>query len=159
MKKILVAGVGNLLFSDEGLGVHVIRELSKRNLPEEVELADVGTATFELTRLMEGKDKVVIVDAIVSEESPGTIYKLSPDDLKSGRRKLLTSLHQFGVMEALQSAAQMGVEPEMVIFGIAPKDYKSFSTELSPEMEKSIPRIVETILKEIEKKPGKAKFG
>lgn len=141
--------------TDEGIGVHVIRELSRRDLPEEVELAEVGTASFDLIRLMDGKDKVVIVDAIISDQSPGTIYKLTPDDLKSGRRKLLTSLHQFGVMEALQSAAQMGNKSEIVIFGITPKDYQRFSTELSSELRKSIPKIVEAILKEIKKKSGK----
>jgi hydrogenase maturation protease len=148
-KKILIAGIGNLLLSDEGVGVHVIRELFKKDLPEGVELADIGTASFELVRWMDGKDKVVIVDAIISDEPPGTIYKLTPDDLKSGKRKLLTSLHQFGVVEALESAAQMGNKPEVVIFGITPKDYHTPQTELTPELKGSIQKIVETILKEI----------
>jgi hydrogenase maturation protease len=148
-KKILIAGIGNLLLTDEGVGVHVIRELSEKDLPDEVELADVGTATLELASLMEGKDKIIIVDAIVSDESPGTIYKLTPDDLKSGKRKLLTSLHQFGVVEALESAIQMGNKPEVVIFGITPKDYHTPQTELTPELKGSLQQIVETILKEI----------
>lgn len=135
--------------SDEGIGVHIIRELSKRDLPDEVELADLGTATFELGRWMDGKDKVIIVDAIVSDELPGTIYKLTPDDLKSGKRKLLTSLHQFGVVEAIESAAQLGIKPEIVIFGITPKDYQSPSTELTSELKGSMRKIVEVILQEI----------
>jgi len=148
-RKILIAGIGNLLFTDEGIGVHIIRELSKRDLPEEIELAEIGTATFELVRFMEGKDKIVIVDAIISDQSPGTIYKLTPDDLQSGKGKLLTSLHQFGVVEALESGAQMGNKPEVIIFGIVPKDYQSPNTELSPELRGSIQKIVEAILKEI----------
>jgi hydrogenase maturation protease len=148
-KKILIVGIGNLLLTDEGVGVHVIRELSKKDLPEGVELADLGTATFELVRWTDGKDKVIIVDAIVSDELPGTIYKLTPDDLKSGKRKLLTSLHQFGVVEALDSAAQTGNKPEVVIFGITPKDYQSPGTELTPELKGSIQKIVEAILQEI----------
>jgi hydrogenase maturation protease len=136
-KKILIVGIGNLLLTDEGVGVHVIRELSKKDLPEGVELADLGTATFELVRWTDGKDKVIIVD------------KLTPDDLKSGKRKLLTSLHQFGVVEALDSAAQTGNKPEVVIFGITPKDYQSPGTELTPELKGSIQKIVEAILQEI----------
>ena len=90
-QKILIAGIGNLLFTDEGFGVHVIRQLRQKNLPPNVELIDLGTSTFNLAGLMEGKDKVILVDAIASEEPPGTIFKLTPQDLKSGKRKLLTS--------------------------------------------------------------------
>jgi hydrogenase maturation protease len=148
-KKILVAGVGNLLFSDEGLGVHVIRELSKRSLPQEVELADVGTATFELTRLMNGKDKVVIVDAILADDAPGTVYRLTPDDLRSRRKKLAASLHQFGVLEALQCHAATGSMPEVVILAVVPKDYRTLCTDLTPELAERIHNVVEAVLKEI----------
>ena len=148
-KAILIAGIGNLLFTDEGIGVHIIRELSKKNLSSEVELADIGTATFELVRFMEGKDKVVIVDAILSDQPPGTIFKLTPDDLKPTQGKFSASLHQFGIVEALASADQMGIKPDVVIFGITPKDYQSPGTELTPELKKSIPKIIQAILREI----------
>lgn len=148
-KKILIAGVGNLLFTDEGIGVHIIKELSKIDLPEYVELAEIGTATFELLRFMEGKDKVIIIDAIISNELPGTIYKLTPDVLKKEKTKFLTSLHQYGILDALKSSAQMGNKPETIIFGITPKDYKTLSTELTPELNSSIKKIIKIILKEI----------
>ncbi len=148
-KKILVAGVGNLLFSDEGLGVHVIRELSKRSLPQEVELADVGTATFELTRLMDGKDKVIIVDAILADDAPGTVYRLTPDDIKSRRKKLAASLHQFGVLEALQCRAATANMPEVVILAVVPKDYHTLATGLTPELAERIHHVVEAVLEEI----------
>ncbi len=148
--KILIAGVGNLLFSDEGIGVHVIRELRQKALPPNVELVDLGTSTFDLVGLMEGKDKVILVDAIASEEPAGAVFKLTPEDLKSGKRKLLTSLHQLGVMETLEFATRTGNIPEMVIIGITPKDYRSLGMELTPELKKALPQIVEVILKEIE---------
>ncbi|MGB8657568.1 MAG: HyaD/HybD family hydrogenase maturation endopeptidase [Candidatus Zixiibacteriota bacterium] len=153
-KRILIAGIGNLLLTDEGVGVHVIRELSKKRLPDGVHLADIGTATFELVRLMEEKDKVVIVDAVASDDPPGTVYKFAPHDLKTGKRRLLTSLHQLGVMEALESASLLGAVPEVVIFGIAPKDYQTFSTQLTSELQACIPRLVRLILKELEQKSG-----
>jgi hydrogenase maturation protease len=148
-KKILVAGVGNLLFSDEGVGVHVARELSKMSLPEEVELADVGTATFELTRLMDGKDKVVIVDAILTDDAPGTIYRLTPDDLKSRRKELAASLHQFGVLEALQCRIADAGRPQVVILAVVPKDYYTLATDLTPELKSRLDSIVSEVLKEI----------
>lgn len=148
-KKILIAGIGNLLLGDEGIGVHVIRELSRKALPEEVELAEIGTATFELARFMQGKQKVIIVDAVLTQEPPGTISKLTQDDLEGGERKPLTHLHQYGIIEALESAALMGTRPGVVIFGITPKDYQTPSLKLTPELKKSLPRIVEAILNEI----------
>lgn len=93
----MIAGIGNLLFKDEGIGVHTIRELCKIDLAKNVELTEIGTATFQFTGFIEGKDKAVIIDAILSDDKPGTIYKLTPEDLKSEKKKTLTSLHQFGV--------------------------------------------------------------
>ena len=148
-KKILIAGIGNLLFTDEGIGVHIIRELSRKDLPKEVELVEIGTATFELTRFMEGRNKVILVDAILSDDPPGTTYRLTPKELGSSKARDIASLHQFGISEALECAAQLGYNPEVVIFGIAPKDYQSLSTELSPELKESIQKIVGIILKEI----------
>ncbi len=148
-KKILIAGIGNLLFTNEGIGVHIIRELSKKDLPDGVGLADVGTATFELVSMMEGKDKVVILDGIISNHTPGTVFRLTPDDLKSAKGKSMTSLHHFGVLEALESAAQMGFRPEVVIFGIAAKDYQTPGTELTAQLQESLPKIVELILREV----------
>lgn len=146
----MIAGVGNLLFSDEGIGVHVIRELRQKTLPPNVELIDLGTSTFDLAGLMEGKDKVILVDAIASDEPAGTIFKLAPEDLKSGKRKLLTSLHQLGVIETLEFASRTGNVPEVVIIGITPKDYRSLGMELTPELKSVLPRIIEVILREIE---------
>jgi hydrogenase maturation protease len=147
--RILIAGVGNLLFSDEGIGVHVIRELSKRNLPEGVELADIGTATFELNRLMDGKRKVIIVDAIFADGTPGAIYRLSPDDFKSGKNKFTSSLHQFGVLDALKTPPGKQSETEVVILGVIPKDYHTLSMDLTPELKEQIPSIIEAVLKEL----------
>jgi hydrogenase maturation protease len=154
--KILIAGIGNLLLTDEGVGVHIIRELSKRKLPENVELVDIGTASFDLLTFMEGKDKVIIIDAIAVDDKPGALYKLSPDDIVSGKQKLLTSLHQFGIPEVLSSIKQKGEKIEIVIFGIVPKDYQTYGTELTPELKTSLPKVIKEILKEIgeEKRPG-----
>lgn len=148
-KRILIAGIGNLLFTDEAIGVHVIKELAKQNLPEEVELVDIGTAIFELVRWMEDKDKVIIVDTVLSDQPAGTIFKLSPEDLKTNENMFSASLHQFGVVEALESSALLGHRPEVVILGVVPKDYQSLGTELTDELRQSIPKIVQVILREI----------
>jgi hydrogenase maturation protease len=148
-KKILVAGVGNLLLTDEGIGVHVVRALARERLPGYVLAADVGTAILDLLTLIEGKEKVIIVDAIMSQAAPGTVYRLTPEDLKTGRRRMLTSMHEFGVKEALDHAALLGATPEVVIFGVVPEDYRTPGLEPTNEVRAVIPRIVQAILSEI----------
>jgi hydrogenase maturation protease len=147
-EKILIAGIGNLLFTDEGIGVHVIRELEKRHLPENIELVEIGTATFELTGRMEGKDKVIIVDALLSDDPPGTVFRLTPADLSTEDGKFSASLHQYGVAEALRTAAMTGNTPEVVILGIVPKDHQSLGTELTDELKRDLLKIVQAVLKE-----------
>jgi len=148
-KKILIAGIGNLLLTDEGIGVHVVQELSKMKLPENVELVDIGTASFDLLTFMEEKDKLIIIDAIAIDDVPGTLYKLSPDDLLSGKFQLLTSLHQFAVPEVLSSIKEKGQKIEVIILGIVPKDYQTYGTMLTPELKNTIPEVIKEILKEL----------
>lgn len=148
-KKILIAGIGNLLLTDEGIGVHIVQELSRLKLPENVELADIGTASFDLLTFMEGKDKVIIIDALVSDDKPGTLYRLSPDDLISGKRKLLTSLHQFGIPQVLNLLRQKNPKIKITIFGIVPKDYQTYSIELTPELAKALPKIIQQIMESL----------
>lgn len=148
-KKLLIAGIGNLLLTDEGIGVHIVQELSRMKLPENVELADIGTASFDLLTFMEGKDKVIIIDALVSDDKPGTLYRLSPDDLISGKRKLLTSLHQFGIPQVLNLLRQKNPKIKITIFGIVPKDYQTYSIELTPELAKALPKIIQQIMESL----------
>ena len=149
-KKILIAGIGNLLLADEGIGVHLVRELSTRDLGDNAELIEVGTATFDLPGLMEKKDKVIIVDAVVSDGPPGSILRLSPDNLMTGDAKTLTSMHQFGLAEALATASQMGFDGEMVILGVVPKDYRTPSTQLTPELVEALPSLIKAVLSELD---------
>jgi len=110
----------------------------------------VGTATFDLPRLMEKKDKVVIVDAILSDDPPGSVLRLTPDDLRSGAARTLTSMHQFGVQEALATADHMGITAEVVVLGLVPKDYRTPSTQLTPELTRALPALIKAILAEMD---------
>src|SRR5690348_7528678 len=61
--KTLVLGLGNVLMGDEGIGVYVVRELGKRELPPNVECLDGGTGGFTLLEPLENADRIVIIDA------------------------------------------------------------------------------------------------
>src|SRR6266446_16899 len=80
MKRILVAGIGNVFFGDDAFGVEVTRALTYRALPEQVTVADFGTRSYDLAfAILEGYDATILVDAMPRGEPPGTVFLLEPD--------------------------------------------------------------------------------
>ncbi|GAH50651.1 unnamed protein product, partial [marine sediment metagenome] len=98
-KKIVILGLGNILLKDEGVGVHIAREVAGKDLPENVEIIDGGTASLDVLMSMKDVDKLIIIDALKGGEEPGSIYRLSREDL-SGRTKNPVSLHQINLLDA-----------------------------------------------------------
>ncbi|MGH8868588.1 MAG: hydrogenase maturation protease [Actinomycetes bacterium] len=78
--RVLVAGIGNVFFGDDGFGVEVARRLEHTPLPEGVQVADYGIRGMHLAyALLDGFDDLVLVDALSRGEEPGTLYVLEPD--------------------------------------------------------------------------------
>ena len=146
----LVLGLGNILLRDEGVGVRVVEAMERMDLPPEVELFDGATAGLDLLDVLADRCKVIVIDAIDDDSEPGTVVRLSPEDLAS-RNGRGVSLHEIGLMETLTVARQLGIAPqELVVFGISPKDV-SCGLALSPETARLVPEIVELVLAELEK--------
>ncbi len=77
-------GVGNVLLSDEGLGVKALEELKKTfKFPPNVKLAEGGTLGIDLLYLIEGFEKLLLIDAVLGGNPPGTLYKLKTTKWKS----------------------------------------------------------------------------
>lgn len=149
-KPIMVLGVGNSIQMDDGVGIHVIRELEKYDLPEEVELFDGGTLGIDLMPYLEGKEKLIFIDSVKAEQKPGTIFRFQPEDLDFDDAPK-TSVHQIGLIESLQMISMIGKAPDkIVIFGIQPKTI-DWSEELTDEVNAAIPKLMPHLLKEIEK--------
>jgi hydrogenase maturation protease len=148
MDKILIIGIGNMLCRDEGVGVHVIEEMEDMKLPEHIELLDIGTSTLDLVSHLEGVRKLIAVDALKAGGPPGTIYRFTPEDLlpKEGGP---ISLHEIGLLESLDATKKMGREIETVIIGVEPK-VLDWGVELSEEVKKKIPAIIEAVQKELD---------
>lgn len=147
--KIVIIGVGNLLLKDEGLGIHAAQELQKKDLPSGVEVIDGGVSGLGLLDLFEGASKLVLIDAAEMKLKPGTVVRFSPENVKDLAGGGKFSAHDVGLMEVLDLARALGRCPEeVVILGIQPKEI-SWGTDLSPEVEAAIPRVVEMVMKEI----------
>lgn len=135
---------------DEGVGVHAARRLQHIPLPAAVEVLDGGTAGMDLLYYLDGRKKVILIDAIQTDESPGTIFRLTPRDIGSVSKREYFSLHQPGISDVLRIAAVLGKSmPEVVIFAVQPTDI-SIGTDLTPEINDKIPELIHLVLNEIE---------
>jgi hydrogenase maturation protease len=144
----LVLGVGNILLSDEGVGVHAIEAMKDQDLPPDVEVLDGGTASLELLNILADRDKVIIIDAVVGGGEPGTIYRFTPDDIKY-HSVTFTSLHQISLLETLTDAKYLGIAPKaVIILGVEPKEI-DLGLEMTPEVSAVIPRVVELVMAEL----------
>ncbi len=144
--KTLVVGMGNLIYRDEGVGVHVIEEMKKTELPRHVELLDIGTSTMDLIGYLDGVKKLIVIDAMKAGGHPGDIYRCRPEDLLP-KGEAPVSLHDIGLLETLAIAKKKGLEIDTVIIGVEPKVFE-WGMELSEEVRGKIPTMVEAILKE-----------
>jgi hydrogenase maturation protease len=144
----LVLGVGNILLRDEGIGVRVVEALQLVDLPDNVEVLDGGTASMALLDTLSSRDKVIVIDAIKGNNAPGTLYRLAPGDIATGKGTR-TSVHQIGLLDALAHIECLGHAPrEVVIYGVEPKEI-DWGMDLTPEVEAAIPRVVKLVLDEL----------
>ena len=163
--KIVVLGVGNLLLRDEGVGVQVIEMLHKEDLSHpNLAIIDGGTSP-EIMSLIEGADKLIIIDAVKGGKEPGTIYRFTIGDVDLGSpcsvgdcgahkdtglqvyQKL--SLHQMDIVDNLRMLSLIGKQPKnVVIIGIEPGTIEP-GLELSSEIQSKIPQIITLITKEV----------
>lgn len=110
---ILVLGLGNELFTDEGVGVAAARRIEESR-PSGVEVIDGGTLGLSLLPAIEGREAVLVLDALVdSDAMPGTVVVFDGEELRREAR-LLYSAHQLGVNEVLAAADLNGVAPPRV---------------------------------------------
>jgi len=128
-QNILILGLGNILLGDEGVGVRVIEQLLTHPLPDEIEVIDCGTAGYELINFFEGKEKVIIVDAVKTNDTPGSVYKMDLSLVQEDETVQL-SLHQIGLKNVFKMASLMDLNPEVTLIGIVPKNYQDYNIGL-----------------------------
>ena len=138
--------MGNLIYRDEGVGVHVIEAMKKMELPPHIELLDIGTSTLDLIGYLDGVKKLIVIDAMKAGGDPGNVYRCGPEDLLP-KEEGPVSLHEIGLLETLAMAKKMGLEIDTVVIGVEPKVF-NWGTELTEEVKSKIPTVIEAVLKE-----------
>lgn len=143
MRKV-VLGIGNILNNDEGLGVRAVKRLDSQTVmaDPELELLDGGVLGLNLLMVVEECSHLLILDSVDSGKPPGTVIELSSDEIPLFACVKL-SQHQVTFQQVLGLAKVRDNLPEHLhLIGIQPKDI-SIGMELSPEVEASLPLIVE----------------
>lgn len=148
----LVIGIGNNLLTDDGAGIHVINRLSKRTLPEDVELLDGGTLGFTLLESIENAARLIVVDAAQLESEPGTVKVLKNAEMDEylGTSKR-ASVHEVNLLDMMVAARFRGRLPaDYALVGIQPAtvDWGSEPTQVVDRAVDQAVELVEAMLKE-----------
>lgn len=153
--KILILGAGNLLLTDEGFGVHVIRYLEQHYLvPDCVELFDAGTMGIMATHKIEESELVYIVDVVAVDGEPGTVLRYGKEDFMLNRIPVKLSPHQAGVQEMLLVSEMRGRCPDNIfLLGIIPASTEPGSS-LSPLLEKRCGEVGDALAAELRARTG-----
>ncbi|MDH6309572.1 hydrogenase maturation protease [Dysgonomonas sp. PFB1-18] len=139
----LILGVGNLLLKDEGVGIHVIRALEQENLPSGVHLMDGGTGGFHLISWIEKYDRIIMIDATLDKNPPGTVRVLRPK--YSSEFPPLMSAHEIGLRDMMSIMELTETMPLIDLIVISVEDISEVGMELTPAVKKVIPEVVEKI--------------
>ena len=151
MNSTLILGLGNSLRGDDGAGPAVVAALSQMDLPPQVELLDGGTPGLETVLLLQGYERVIIIDAADMGLEPGEWRRFTPDtaEIKSSENKLTGTLHAAGLAEALVLAAALDVLPgRLLIFGVQPGQI-DWSMDLTEPLKAALPHLIDALIEEI----------
>lgn len=142
--RVLVLGIGNVLWADEGFGVRCVEAMADLYaLPAEVRLLDGGTQGLYLLPFLEETDALIVFDAIDYGLDPGTMKVVWDREVPAfmGAKKM--SLHQTGFQDVIATAELMGYRPQrMVLIGCQPVELEDYGGGLRQAVADRIPEAI-----------------
>lgn len=153
-KRILVLGVGNLLFTDEGIGVCAVDELERLyDVSDNVTIMEGGTLGTRLMDPIMNCDLLIVLDAVLGDGPPGSIYRLTGDDLRKSMA-FKDSMHQTDLVDTLIMCEIVGHRPDAVIIGMEPSDYHTMHVGISEVAKERQAALIGFALEEVVKAGG-----
>ena len=151
-RPLLVLGIGNVLMRDEGVGVHAIRRLLTVALPDHVHLLDGGTGGFHLLSCFQDYQRMILIDACLDGGEPGTVTLREPRFASEFPRSL--TAHDIGLRDLIESAVLLGPLPHIHLVTVSVDPDQAMGTDLSPPVEDSLDRIVDTVARILATEPA-----
>jgi hydrogenase maturation protease len=150
MKRLLVLGVGNLLLTDDGAGVHAVKDLGQENEwdSDKVDFLDGATFTQDIFYIFQEYERVLVLDTVKGGREPGTVYRFTEENLRDNYQQRL-SLHDIDLLDSLKMAELLGNKPELMVIGIEPLTISEWSMELSAPVKAKYPKFLEAARREI----------
>jgi len=149
MRGTVVIGLGNIVLTDDGLGVHALRRFRDRHaVGNDVQLIEGGTAGLLLLPYLADARRVIIIDAIDTDAAPGTLVRLDGEDWVSAFESGMTP-HDVGLVDLLGAAQLSGAWPErLVLHGVQPAS-TAIGTELSAPVAAALEPLVDAVAAEL----------
>ena len=146
--RLLILGLGNLLCGDDGLGAAAIARLRARyEIPDGVSVQDGGTLGLSLLPHIEDAQMAILVDAIRTDDPPGSHVRLEGEDVGPAVANRL-SVHQVGVADLLDAARWRGRLPDvLVLLGLVPQTLE-LGLGQSPRVEAHMPELIQRVVEE-----------
>lgn len=145
---VLILGIGNILWADEGFGVRALESLQRHyHLPDNVVTMDGGTQGLYLTNYVCEAEVLIVFDAVDYGLPPATVKVVEDDDVPAflGAKKI--SLHQTGFQEVLATAEMLGHRPQhMLLIGVQPEELEDYGGSLRPAVRDRIPEAIDHAL-------------
>ena len=147
--KTIIVGLGNPILGDDGIGWKVADKVKKQlppDMPVVIEFLSLGGISL-MERLI-GYERAILIDAITSDQRPGSIITLSLSELPDRSAFHITSAHDTSLQNALKLGKAMGADlPEQVtVVGIATNPVFDFGEELSPPVARAVPEAARIVI-------------
>ena len=146
--RILILGIGNVLWADEGFGVRAVEALRQcYAFPENVSLLDGGTQGLYLLEHVQNADVLVVLDAVDYGLEPGSLKTARDAEVPHylGAKKM--SLHQTGFQEVLANAELLGDYPEHILLvGVQPEELEDYGGSLRPRVRARIDAAIDLVI-------------
>lgn len=136
--RILIAGLGNELLSDDGVGVHAVRALQEHPVPGAT-MVDIGTAILHGLPFLEEADRVLVIDAAKGGRPAGTVYLF--DAAENANTEPMASIHAMGLREAARFLQVGKLAPPITVLGVEPESL-GYGMSLSAPVRAALPRVV-----------------
>lgn len=146
--RVLVLGIGNVLWADEGFGVRCVEVMAESHaMPDNIRLLDGGTQGLYLLPFLADADAMLVFDAIDFGLEPGTLKVLRDGEVPAfmGAKKM--SLHQTGFQDVIATAQLLDQCPgRLTLIGCQPVELEDYGGGLRPLVAAQIaPAIAEAV--------------
>jgi hydrogenase maturation protease len=148
--KTLVAGIGSTIRGDDGVGVRAARQLKARLPNGRFDVIELGTAGLTLLDSVEGYDRLILLDAIVTGAPPGTVHELTGKQIAASAH--LGTGHEADLPTTLALGRKLSkyMPADVIVLAVEAGDLNGFSEDLTPEVGAAIPEVLARVMELVE---------